>query len=124
MVNWRIISVLALVLQVRGDVRAPIASWYGAWHEGRPMADGCPFHARTLVAASRTLPLGSWLRVRNRRNGRSVIVQVRDRGPYVAGRALDLSLAAAEQLDMVAAGLAPVDIEVLMVAPPGACLRV
>jgi rare lipoprotein A len=68
-----------------------VASWYGEWHEGRPTASGETFDPSKLTAAHPTLPLGTRLRVTNRQNGRSVDVRVNDRGPHVAGRALDLS---------------------------------
>jgi peptidoglycan lytic transglycosylase len=81
------------------------------------MANGCPFRAGIITAASPVLPIGSWLRVRNRRNGLVILVQVVDRGPYVQGRVLDLSEAAARRLGMVTSGLAPVSIEFLFVEP-------
>jgi rare lipoprotein A len=103
----------AIVLHAGLAIAAPVglASWYGAWHEGRRMANSCPFHANSLTAASLVFPIGAWVRVRNRRNQRSVTVEITDRGPYIPGRVIDLSRAAADVLDMEAAGLAPVDIE-------------
>jgi len=86
-----------------------VASWYGAWHEGRTMANGKPFRAGNLTAASPVLPIGAWVRVRRHR--RSVVVQITDRGPYAGGRMIDLSRAAAERLDMIAAGIVAVSIE-------------
>jgi rare lipoprotein A len=83
------------------------------------MANGCPFHAERLSAASRTLPIGSWVRVR--RGKRSVVVEITDRGPYVPGRIIDMSRAAAEALDMVAAGVVMVSIEPLSVRLPVGC---
>jgi rare lipoprotein A len=94
-----------------GSARADIASWYGAFHEGRPMANGCIFHRRLLSAAHRTLPLGSWIRVRA--NGRTLDVPITDRGPYIGGRALDLSEAAFAYLDRLAAGLVMMTFEPL-----------
>jgi rare lipoprotein A len=75
------------------------------------MANGCAFRADRLTAASRVLPIGAWVRVTSRRNRRSVVVEITDRGPFVPGRVLDLSRAAAEALDMVAAGIVAVSIE-------------
>jgi rare lipoprotein A (peptidoglycan hydrolase) len=84
-----------------------VASWYGDDHQGKIMANGEPFDSRALTAASRTLPLGSWIRVFNLRNGKSVDVQVTDRGPNkrLRDRILDLSKAAAKQLNFQRAGL-------------------
>jgi len=94
--------------------RAPghaVASWYGAWEEGRLMANGHRFHAHALTAASRKLPLGTRVRLVNLANGRSVVVRITDRGPYVLGRDIDVSKGAAERLHMVSAGLAAVRLE-------------
>lgn len=75
------------------------------------MANGRPFRRRNLTGASRTLPLGTWLLVTNLRNGATCVIEITDRGPYIPGRVLDLSLAAAEALDMVAAGVVMVAFE-------------
>jgi rare lipoprotein A len=88
---------------------AGVASWYGSAFEGRAMANGCPFHRHALSAASRVLPLGERVRVRLR--GKSVIVPVTDRGPYISGRVIDLSEAAAARLGMIRSGLARVEID-------------
>jgi rare lipoprotein A len=89
------------------------ASWYGAWHRGKLTASGEKFDPDELTAAHRTLPLGTEARVTNLQNGRSVEVIINDRGPYVKGRAIDLSARAAKVLGMKKQGLAPVRIEVL-----------
>jgi len=94
-------------------VQYGMASWYGDREQGRPMACGEPFNEYAMVAAHRTLPLGTTVKVTNTRNGRSVVVRIMDRGPHVAGRAIDLSKAAAEQLRFTHEGLAPVRIHVL-----------
>lgn len=86
------------------------ASWYGQREAGRRTASGSVFDSALLTAAHRKLPLGSCIRVTHLRNGRSVIVPVTDRGPYRAGRLLDLSQAAARMLGMEHAGLARVRI--------------
>ena len=88
---------------------AGVASWYGAAFEGKRMANGCRFHRHALTAASRALPLGERVRVRLR--GKSVIVPVTDLGPYISGRVIDLSEAAAARLGMIRSGLANVEIE-------------
>ena len=86
-----------------------MASWYGERHQGRKMANGRKFDRRAFTAASWTLPLGTTIRVVNLRNSKSVVVTVTDRGPaHRLHRVLDLSEAAAQQLDYVAQGLTPI----------------
>lgn len=77
------------------------------------MASGEPYNEYAMVAADRTLPLGTTVKVTNLRNGRSVIVRIMDRGPHVAGRVIDLSKAAAERVRFIHQGVAPVRIVVL-----------
>jgi rare lipoprotein A len=89
------------------------ASWYGGKNQGRLMACGLPFDENAMVAANRTLPLGTTVKVTNLRNGRSVMVRIMDRGPWVAGRVIDLSRAAARRLGFTYRGLAPVKIRVV-----------
>ena len=97
------------------------ASWYGVPFHGRRAADGEIFDMNSLVAAHRTLPFGSILRVTNLNNGRDVQVRVIDRGPFVGDRILDLARAAAVALDMIGTGTARVRIELLSspMAPVG-----
>jgi rare lipoprotein A len=87
-----------------------VASWYGAWHHGRPTASGEPFDMEDLTAAHRFLPLGACIEVTHLANGRRVFVRVNDRGPYVDGRTIDLSYRAAQELGMLDDGLARVRI--------------
>jgi rare lipoprotein A len=82
-----------------------LASYYGAAFDGRPTASGEAFDHRALTAAHRTLPFGSCLGVLNLANGRQVRVRVNDRGPFVRGRIIDLSEAAARRLGFVDAGV-------------------
>jgi rare lipoprotein A (peptidoglycan hydrolase) len=89
------------------------ASWYGVEFHGRRAADGSRFNMYELTAAHRTLPFGTRLRVTNLRNGRTVKVTVTDRGPFVEGRIIDLSFAAAQQLGMVGGGVTPVRLELI-----------
>lgn len=89
------------------------ASFYARSLEGRPTSSGEPLDGSDLTAAHRTLPFGTRLRVTNTANGKSVVVTVNDRGPFVAGRVLDLSRRAAERLDFVADGTATVEAEIL-----------
>ena len=87
-----------------------LASYY---HEGQRIANGEHFNPDGLTAAHRTLPFGSKVRVTNIHNGRSVVVLINDRGPFVRGRVIDLSQGAARVLDMVGAGVVPVHLEVI-----------
>jgi len=88
-----------------------IASWYGKEFEGRPTASGEIFDASKFTAAHPVLPFGTMLVVTNQHNNKKVMVRVNDRGPYVTARIIDISRAAAEQLDMISTGTAPVTIE-------------
>jgi rare lipoprotein A len=96
------------------------ASWYGIPFHGRRAADGEIFDMNTMVAAHRTLPFGSIVRVTNLRNGRQTEVRIIDRGPFVEGRVLDLARDAAVALDMIGTGTAPVRIELLSGSSPTA----
>ena len=89
------------------------ASYYADMFEGRTTASGVPFRQAEMWAAHRTLPFGTRLRVTNLKNGNEVEVEVVDRGPYAHGRVLDLSKAAARELDFVRAGHTRVKIEVV-----------
>jgi rare lipoprotein A len=90
-----------------------VASWYGGQFHGKLAANGELFDKDALTAAHRTLPLGSMVRVVNLINGKHVRVRINDRGPYVNGRILDLSQAAAAQLGMVEGGLSVIQLEVI-----------
>jgi rare lipoprotein A len=88
-----------------------IASWYGKEFDGRPTASGEIFDSSQLTAAHPTLPFGTILVITNQHNNKKVTVRVNDRGPFVSARIVDISRAAAEQLDMITTGTAPVLIE-------------
>jgi rare lipoprotein A len=90
-----------------------LASWYGEQFHGKQAANGELFDMTALTAAHRTLPLGSIVRVVNLQNGKHVRVRINDRGPYVNGRILDLSYAAAVQLDMIEGGVSAIQLEVI-----------
>lgn len=90
-----------------------IASWYGVPYHGRPAADGEIYDMETLVAAHRLLPFNTWLKVTNLQNQESVDVRVIDRGPFVDGRILDLSKAAARQIGLLGPGIGRVRLEVI-----------
>ncbi|HOK00252.1 MAG TPA: septal ring lytic transglycosylase RlpA family protein [Termitinemataceae bacterium] len=90
------------------------ASWYGAEFEGKPTASGEIFRSNLFTAAHRSLPFGTHLKVTNLGNGKSVVVRVNDRGPFVENRIIDLSRAAASALDMIHQGTTEVLIEVIV----------
>jgi rare lipoprotein A len=96
-----------------------LASWYGRERYGRRTASGEIYEGNKLTAAHRTAPFGTYARVTNLANGRTVEVRINDRGPAIGGRVLDLSYAAARQLDMVHAGIARVKVEWLVGPFPG-----
>jgi rare lipoprotein A len=93
------------------------ASWYGVPYHGRKAANGEIYDMNKLTAAHRTLPFETVVRVTNLRNGKHTQVRITDRGPFVEGRIIDLSLAAAREIDMVATGVAQVRLE-LVNGPP------
>ena len=94
-------------------VEQGIASWYGAPFDGRRTSDGEIYDMRQMTAAHRTLPFGSIVQVTDLANGRQVDVRITDRGPFVGNRIIDLSYAAAEALQMVGPGTAPVRLQVV-----------
>src|SRR5438270_11086567 len=89
------------------------ASWYGQNFEGKPTASGEPYEMYDMTAAHLKLPMGSYVRVTNLRNGRSVIVRVNDRGPIVPGRIIDLSYGAAQALQFKHRGLQRVRLDLV-----------
>ena len=105
--------VRAPLAPVPGSVEYGIASWYGYPYHGRRAASGEIFDMEKLTAAHRTLPFGSWVEVQNLSNGSKVQVRITDRGPFVEGRIIDLSRAAARQIDMLRAGIVKVRLEVI-----------
>ena len=90
-----------------------IASWYGDEFDGRPTANGETFDEDRISAAHKTLPLPSIVRVTNLENDRALVLRVNDRGPFVAGRIIDLSRRAAEKLDILKKGTAMVRVQVM-----------
>ena len=89
------------------------ASWYGQIFHGKPTASGEPYDMYDMTAAHLTLPMGSYVRVTNLRNGRSVVVRVNDRGPIVPGRIIDLSYGAAQALQFRQRGLQRVRLDLV-----------
>ncbi len=99
-----------------GATERGVASWYGYPYHGRPAANGEIYDMEKLTAAHRTLPFGTWVEVTNLENDKVVTVRITDRGPFVDGRVIDLSRAAARQIGMLGPGLAKVKLTV--VTPP------
>lgn len=96
-----------------GSTERGLASWYGHPYHGRPAADGEIYDMETLVAAHRTLPFQTWVRVRNLSNSKTVDVRIIDRGPFVQNRVIDLSHAAAKAIDLIGPGIAMVELTVI-----------
>lgn len=90
-----------------------IASWYGKDFHGRKTSSGEVYNMYAMTAAHKTLPLGTYVRVRNLDSGKEIDVRVNDRGPFVSGRIIDLSYAGAKALDIIGPGTAPVEITAL-----------
>lgn len=95
------------------DLGTGHASYYGRRFHGRLTASGERFDMRAMTAAHKTLPFGSLVRVTNTRNGRTVIVRINDRGPFIKGRVIDLSRGAAERIGLVRTGVGVVRVELL-----------
>ena len=98
------------VASKKGSAGSGIASYY--WQPQRT-ASGGRFNPNAMTAAHRSLPFGTKVKVTNKRNGRTVVVTINDRGPFIRGRVIDLSKGAAQVIGMTGAGLAPVSLEVL-----------
>ncbi|MEO1295266.1 MAG: septal ring lytic transglycosylase RlpA family protein [Cyanobacteria bacterium J06636_16] len=104
-------------LQETSEVIYGSASWYGPGFHGRKTANGERFDENTLTAAHKTLPFNTRLKVTNRLNGKSVVVRINDRGPYIGNRTLDLSKAAAQCLGSVGTGVIPYEAVLLETIP-------
>ncbi len=100
-----------------GSTETGIASWYGVPYDGRRAASGEIYDMRQLTAAHRRLPFQTWVEVTNLTNGKQVDVRINDRGPFVKGRIVDLSQAAARDIDMLRAGIARVRLKVIPPPP-------
>lgn len=97
----------------KGFKQRGIASWYGQKFHGRRTSSGEAYDMYKMTAAHKTLPLPTYVRVKNLRNGKTVIVRANDRGPFHEGRIIDLSYAAAKKLGVIAQGTAPVEIQAI-----------
>jgi len=96
-----------------------IATWYGRRYHGKPTSSGEPYDMYAMTAAHTTLPIPSYVRVTNVKNGKSVVVRVNDRGPFVDGRIIDLSYTAAHRIGMIAGGNALVEVESILLDGTG-----
>ena len=103
-----------------GHVERGVASWYGPTFHGGRTASGETYDMNAMTGAHPTLPLPTWVRVTNLQNGRSVVIRLNDRGPFSSNRIIDLSRAAAEQLEMIRAGTAMVEVRSLAGGSPQA----
>ena len=99
------------------------ASWYGSYFQGKDTASGEAYNMYDFTAAHPSLPLGTYVRVTNLRNGRAVVVRINDRGPVVDGRIIDMSYGAAQALGMKSRGLQQVRLDLVEAPPTVAELR-
>lgn len=104
---------LSSATAVEADTTVGEASYYHDKFQGRPTASGEPYNREELTAAHRTLPFGTLLRVTRVDTKQSVLVRINDRGPFKANRIVDLSRKAAQEIDLLRAGIAQVKIEIL-----------
>lgn len=100
-----------------------VASWYGLRSVGRPTASGVPFDPQAMRVANKTLPFGTWVQIRNLRNGREAVAMVDDRGPFFGGRIIDATPAVAQRLGYYRRGTAPVRVRALAPADLSAAQR-
>jgi rare lipoprotein A len=107
-----------------GYVATGVASWYGPTFDGLRTSDGDRYDMYAMTAAHKTLPIPCYARVTNLSNGRSIVVKINDRGPFVANRLIDLSYVAAAKLDMLATGTALVEVRAITPGNPLELTRV
>jgi len=110
-----------VLISANGYVERGIASWYGPGFHAERTSSGEPYDMYAMTAAHKTLPIPTYARITNLKNGRSVVVRINDRGPFVEGRIVDLSYTAAWKLDITRTGTAQVELQVLQAgtdAPP------
>ena len=113
-----LLAVLLTLSPVFAAAEDGLASWYGGKFHGRLTSSGEVFNTNDLTAAHRTLPFGTVVKVTNLDNGKSVMVKINDRGPFVGGRIIDLSRAAAIQLGMIDSGVAHVSLQIVEFVSP------
>jgi rare lipoprotein A len=107
-----------VMASAKGYRERGVASWYGPDFHARTTSSGEPYDMYAMTAAHKTLPIPAYVRVTNLENGRSVVVRVNDRGPFVKNRIIDLSYAAAHKLDMTRNGTAFVEVEAIVPDSP------
>ncbi len=107
-----------------GMKQVGIASWYGDPYHGRKAANGEIYDMNTFTAAHKSLPFETWVRVKNLSNNKTTEVRITDRGPFVAGRIIDLSRASATQIELIRPGTAKVRIQVIRAPRQSRKLRV
>jgi rare lipoprotein A (peptidoglycan hydrolase) len=112
-----------VLASARGYRARGTASWYGTGDAGRPTASGAPFDPYAMRIAQKTLPFGTWVKIRNLRNGREAVAMVDDRGPFHDGRILDATPAVARQLGFYEDGTAPVRMSVVPISDLSAVQR-
>jgi rare lipoprotein A len=108
-----IIAALAATLSLAVPAEAGKASWYGPGFHGRLTASGERYDQHAMTCAHKTLRFGTRVKVTNLHNGKSAVCRVTDRGPFVAGRVIDVSRAMAARLGMIRSGVAPVSLQIL-----------
>ncbi|GEM_PF-1496700 len=116
--RWTMMALLWFGMSIFGTIRAQHmmkgkATFYADFFHGKRSADGSVFNQNGFTCAHRTLPFGTVLKVTNQRNGLSTIVTVTDRGPYGRGLVIDLTRAAAKEINMISAGVVPVVLEII-----------
>ncbi len=102
--------IISLLPSCSYTTRKGLASYYADSYEGKTTANGEVYRQSKITAAHKTLPFGTKVEVTNLSNNKSVVVRINDRGPYISGRIIDLTKAAAKEIDMVGAGVAKVKI--------------
>jgi rare lipoprotein A len=112
-----------VLASAEGFVERGVASWYGPTFHGNSTAIGEAYDMYAMTAAHKTLPLPAYARVTNLRNGKSVVVRINDRGPFVANRVIDLSYSAAAKLDMLREGTTMVEVRTLTPNTPDVLTR-
>lgn len=105
------------LLSAHGFREEGIASWYGSDFHGKKTANGERYDMHGMTAAHKLLPFGTKVKVTNRNNGKSIVVRINDRGPFVSNRVIDLTKTGAQKLDMIAQGTAPVSLETIGTVP-------
>ena len=114
----KIASLPPLSTEAGQVIQRGLASWYGHPYHGRRTASGEIYDMEAMVAAHRTLPFQTWVRVRNLANNKTTDVRITDRGPFVGSRIIDLSHAAAQRIDLIGPGVAEVELRVISAPAP------